>query len=151
MLRIARLVILVVAPLLMAALWMDDQPSYKAYEAPVLAPPAESVPASGRETVSQGADLRNPVAPTSASLSQGKSLFDINCAMCHGQTSARRGPVGQKLTPPAPGLPPDLLQKRSDSHIFKAMTFGFGRMPSFRGRLAPLERWHLVNYLRTRT
>lgn len=27
-------------------------------------------------------------------------LFTINCAMCHGRSSAERGPVGKKLTPP---------------------------------------------------
>jgi hypothetical protein len=42
--RISKLVILAVAPLLMAAIWMDDQQSYKPYKAPVLAPPASAVP-----------------------------------------------------------------------------------------------------------
>jgi mono/diheme cytochrome c family protein len=115
----------------MAAIWMDDQQSYKAYEAPVLAPPSGAVPVSGGEAVSWQAELKNPVAPTERSLSQGKTLFDINCAMCHGHTPAERGPVGKKLVPPPPGLDHDLVRSRSDSHIFKAITLGFGRMPPF--------------------
>jgi len=148
--RILQVVVLVAAPVLMAAIWMDDQQSYKPYEAPVLSPPASAIPVSGKEIVSWQTDPRNPVAPTEASLSQGKALFDVNCVMCHGQTSAERGPVGKKLSPPPPGLDHDLVQDRSDAHIFKAITLGFGRMPPFQDKLTPQERWSLVNYLRTR-
>jgi mono/diheme cytochrome c family protein len=146
----SKLVLIAVAPLLMAAMWMDRQPSYKPYQAPVLSPPAGSVPVSGRETVSQDAELKNPVARAPVSLEQGKALFAINCAMCHGQSSAEPGPVGKKLIPPPPGLDHDLLQGLSDSAIFKAVTFGFGRMPVFRDKLSLKERWDLVNFLRTR-
>jgi mono/diheme cytochrome c family protein len=148
--RFATLTIMAVAPLLMAALWMDKQPSYKPYQKPLLSPPAGSVPVTGREIVSQSSELKNPLTPNPASLAQGKALFTINCAMCHGQTSAERGPVGKKLKPPPPGLEQDLLKNRSDAHIFKAITFGFGRMPPFKDKLSPGERWELVNFLRTR-
>jgi mono/diheme cytochrome c family protein len=148
--RLSLLFILASAPLLMAAIWMDDQQSYKPYKAPVLAPPSGAVPVSGKEVVSQESELRNPVAPTEASLSQGKILFETNCAMCHGQTSAERGPVGKKLVPPPPGLDHDMVKGLSDSTIFKAITFGFGRMPAFQDKLMLQERWSLVNFLRTR-
>lgn len=148
--RIASLLVMAMAPLLMAALWMDRQPSYKPYQAPVLAPPAGSVPVTGREIVSQGAALKNAVPSTAESLAQGKTLFDINCAMCHGQTSTEPGPVGKKLTPPPPGLDHEFVQGLSDSAIFNAVTFGFGRMPLFQDKLSPRERWCLVNFLRTR-
>lgn len=148
--RIAGLALIAVAPLLMAALWMDEQPSYKTYERPLLAPPAGSVPVSGREIVSPEAELKNPVTPTKESSGLGKALFEINCAMCHGQSPDKPGRVGLKLIPPPPGLDHDLVRERSDSHIFKAVTFGFGRMPSFQDKLTPRERWDLVNFLRTR-
>ncbi len=148
--RIAKLAVAGVAPLLMAAIWMDEQPSYKPYKAPTPAPPAGSVPVSGRETVTRASEVKNPVAPTAASLAEGKALFAINCAMCHGQSSAERGPVGKKLSPPPPGLDHDTVRGLSDSTIFKAITFGFGRMPSFQDKLRPEERWNLVNFLRTR-
>jgi len=147
---IARLVILAAAPLLMAALWMDKQPSYKPYQVPLLSSPVGSVPVTGREIVSQGSDLKNPITPTATSLERGKTLFSINCAMCHGQSSAELGPVGKKLSPPPPVLEQDLVRERSDAHIFKAITFGFGRMPSFKDKLSPGERWNLLNFLRTR-
>jgi cytochrome c5 len=147
---IARLVIMAAAPLLMAALWMDKQPSPKPYQAPILTPPVGSVPVTGREIISQDTELKNPLTPTEASLEQGKALFAINCAMCHGVTSTVHGPVGKKLKPPPPGLDHELVRERSDDHIFKAITFGFGRMPPFKDKLSPRERWELVNFLRTR-
>ncbi|MBK5275903.1 MAG: c-type cytochrome [Desulfuromonadales bacterium] len=147
---IARMVVLAIAPLLMAALWMDKQPSYKPYQVPVLAPPVDAVPVTGRELLTQGSELKNPVSPSPAALERGKALFATNCAMCHGITSAERGPVGKKLKPPPPGLDHDLLQNRSDAHIYKAISLGFGRMPLFKAKLTQQERWELVNFLRTR-
>jgi len=147
---IARVVILVVAPLLMAALWMDQQPSIHPYQEPVLAPPITAVPFSGTEIVSPAAELQNPVPPTAASLALGKTLFAIDCALCHGETPAQPGLVGSKLKPPPPGLNPELIKGRSDSHLFKAISIGFGRMPPFKAKLTPEERWHLANFLRSR-
>ncbi len=147
---IPKLVILAAVPLLMAAIWMDDQQSYKPYKAPVLSPPVGSVPVTGREMVTQASELKNPVPPTAESVAAGKTLFETNCLICHGQTSVERGPVGKKLVPPPPGLDPVMVKGLSDSTIFKAVTFGFGRMPVFQDKLTPQERWNLVNFLRTR-
>jgi len=143
----AKLIILAIAPLLTAALWMDRQPSYKPYQPPVLTSPAESVPTSGREV---GTPEIKPVNATSHSLEQGKKLFTINCAMCHGAASSKPGAVGQKLNPPPPGLNHGRVQELSDAIIFRAITLGFGRMPPFKDKLSPGERWDLVNFLRTR-
>jgi mono/diheme cytochrome c family protein len=142
--------ILAVTPLLMAAMWMDRQPSPKPYQAPVLTAPAGSVPVTGKELLTQGSQPANPFPVNPASLQRGQELFRINCAMCHGLTSAERGPVGRKLSPPPPGLDHDLLQNRTDSHIYKAISLGFGRMPPFRDKLSPTERWDLISFLRTR-
>lgn len=144
------IVILLVAPLLMAALWMDQQPSFKPYEAPALTPPGTAVPFSSLEIVLPAAELQNPVIPDAASQAQGQMLFTIHCALCHGETSVKPGLAGSKLTPPPPGLDRDLLKSRSDSHLFNAISNGFGRMPPFKGKLSPQERWHLVNFLRVR-
>lgn len=146
----ARVLILIVAPLLMAALWMDRQPSFKPYSEPVLVPPDTAVPFSRTAIVSPAIELQNPVAPTALSIALGETLFASDCALCHGETSLQPGRVGDKLKPPPPGLSSELLKERSDSHLYKAISNGFGRMPSFREKLAPEERWHLVNFLRTR-
>lgn len=150
MTKTARVIILAAAPLLMASYWMDKQPSYKPYQTPVLTPPATAVPFSAKQIDSSQSGLQNPVSPTNASLSHGKALFDIYCALCHGQTSASPGPVGMKLKPPPPGLDRAVIKERSDSQIFNAIDNGFGRMPPFKGKISLSERRDLVNFLRTR-
>lgn len=148
--RIARMVIMVIAPLLLAALWMDHQPAHKPYETPIPAAPPGSVPYAANASGGPQPGLVNPASPTAESLTQGKRLFAINCAMCHGQTHAQPGPVGTKLKPPPPGLGPELIKQRSDAQLFRAITLGFGRMPPFRDKLSAPERWDLVNFLRRR-
>ena len=148
--RLIILAIVAAAPLLMAAIWLDKQQTHKPYEAPVLSPPADSVPVSGKEIITQASNPKNPVPATAASVEEGKALFETNCVICHGITSAERGPVGKKLMPPPPGLDHDMVKGLTDATIFKAITFGFGRMPVFQDKLTPEERWNLVNYVRTR-
>ena len=150
MTRKSRWILLLSWPLLTAALWMDHQPSFKPYRAAAPPAPAGSVPVTGREASLELSGQRNPVSPDAASLALGKALFAINCALCHGASSSRPGPVGQKLTPPPPGLDHATVQGLGDADIFGALTRGFGRMPSFRDKLTPRERWSLVNFLRTR-
>jgi len=150
MIRYLKAVILIAAPLLLAALWMDKQPSYKPYQAPVLSPPATAVPYSATEIISPQAELQKPVISIEESRARGEMLFEINCAFCHGLTPAKPGPVGMKLKPPPTGLDRELVQKRSDSQIYMAIANGFGRMPPFKGKLSPAERRDLVNFLRTR-
>ena len=148
--RISVITVIIMAPLLVAALWMDRQPSHRAYEGTVPATPSDSVPVSGREIIPSEGELRNPVPQSATSVAEGKALFDINCAMCHGLASAEPGRVGQRFKPPPPGLGHDMLKGLSDTALFRMITFGFGRMPPFQDKLEPLERWKLVNFLRTR-
>ena len=143
-------IILAASPLLTAALWMDTQPTYKPYRSPALPAPAGSVPVSGREGTGKAAGMLNPPPSDANTLALGQTLFGINCAMCHGPTSAKPGPVGLKLTPPPPGLDHGMVQGLGDSDIFGAITNGFGRMPPFRDKLTVQERWSLIRYLRTR-
>jgi hypothetical protein len=77
--HLAKLVILAIAPCCSPV--MDRQPSFKPYQAPVLAPPSDSVPVSGRKVVTRESEPRNPVTASIQSLEQGKVHFIINCAM----------------------------------------------------------------------
>lgn len=148
--RYGMLIFMAISPLLAAALWMDDQPSHKPYEAPVQAPPSDAVPVTGGKAAEIDAEQKNSVPATTESLANGKRLFQVNCVFCHGANSAELGMVGKRFVPPAPGLAPELIQSRSDSHLFTVITKGFGRMPPFRDRIPVPYRWHVVNYLRVR-
>lgn len=146
--RPSRWILVALAPLLMAAWWMDRQPSFGPYEEPLLAPPPTAVPTAGKEVVSWQSALTNPVPPEDASRQRGAALYRINCALCHGEGGKGTGPVGNKLVPPAPVLDQARVRALSEGDIFKRITLGFGRMPPFQGKLTTAERWDLVNYLR---
>ncbi|MEK6775461.1 MAG: cytochrome c [bacterium] len=127
---------------------MEDQPSFKAQEGPRLSSPDESVPVQGKEVFVPGETLINPVPASEASVQRGKTLFEINCAMCHGKQGFGDGPVGKKFLPQPANLHEQRIQQMNDAEIFIRITSGFGTMPSFQRRITPQERWNLVNYLR---
>ena len=98
--RRAKWIIVALAPLLMAALGMEKQASFKPQEAPLLSPPAVAVPTTGKEIVSWQSRLENNVPADTESVNRGKALYTVNCRMCHGHQNGVPGPVGKHLTPP---------------------------------------------------
>lgn len=98
--------------------------------------------------------IPNPNKPTLESLANGKAIFDVTCATCHGKTGGGDGPVAAPNGPIAGVLPIgpgplgfSLATGLSDGHIYTTISLGRGRMPSYR-RIAPSDRWDVVNYIR---
>lgn len=92
--------------------------------------------------------LTNPVASDERSLRQGHILYQINCAVCHGDRGAADGPVTKFGLPVlAIGAGSNAATKFSDGVIFGIIRNGRGLMPSY-NRIEELERWDLINYLR---
>jgi hypothetical protein len=80
----------------------------------------------------------NSVLPDQASLDRGKALFDDHCAAWMGETFA--GDVkalGERL----PAL--------RDDAVLDIIGQGWRSLPACQGDLSELQRWDLVNYLRT--
>ncbi len=129
---------------------MDKQPSVRPQEAPLL-PPVGSIPRQGREPrmtrMEAGERLRNPVKPTAASVEDGKRLFQIYCALCHGPDGKGGGPVATKFIPP-PDLTLEIFRQRPDGFIYATIRDGGALMPGQAEALSPEERWHIVNYIR---
>jgi mono/diheme cytochrome c family protein len=44
-------------------------------------------------------DVKNPVPPSAHNSKQAKSLFNGNCAICHGETGRGDGPIAQTARP----------------------------------------------------
>ncbi|MFQ5881404.1 MAG: c-type cytochrome [Candidatus Methylomirabilales bacterium] len=129
---------------------MDRQPSVRPQEAP-LPPPPRSIPRQGREPrmnrMEAGERLRNPVKPTAASVENGKRLFQIYCALCHGPEAKGGGPVATKFVPP-PDLTLEMFRQRTDGFLYATIRDGGALMPGQAEALSPLERWDIVNYIR---
>ncbi|MBX3173115.1 MAG: cytochrome c [Gemmatimonadaceae bacterium] len=92
--------------------------------------------------------LENPVAADPRSIANGHRLYQVNCAVCHGDLGDGRGKVaevsGIAFVPPINGA---ATAARSDGYIFGMLRNGRGLMASF-NRIPERERWDVVNYIR---
>ncbi len=129
---------------------MSNQPSVRPQEGPRV-PPMHSIPTQGKEAVidrvAAGKKLQNPIKATKTSIENGKRLFQIYCASCHGPEAKGNGPVAKKFVPP-PNLTLEVFRKRPDGFIYETIRSGGPIMPSQGVALLPKERWDIVNYLR---
>ena len=93
--------------------------------------------------------VKNPVRSTDASIATGKKLYAKECQDCHGKTGQGDGPGAKDLELKPPSLRADDFQSQSDGTLFYKITKGRSEMPSYRKSFTDVERWHVVNYLRT--
>jgi mono/diheme cytochrome c family protein len=97
--------------------------------------------------------LVNPTAPGDfKSVARGQKLYTTYCVTCHGPAGMGDGPVSMAspaaLKGPFAGVFPLVTaMARSDGYIYNLIRGGGQRMPSY-ARIAPEDRWHLVNYVR---
>lgn len=129
---------------------MVEQPSVKPQEAPRPLPP-NSIPRQGKEPrmdrLEAGKKLRNPVEQTSTALENGKKLYNVYCALCHGDDAKGGGPVAGKFIPP-PDLTLAVFRERPDGFLYQTITDGGPLMPGQGDALRSRERWEIVLYLR---
>src|SRR5579884_3187727 len=88
---------------------------------PAAAPGAPSAPF---------ATMKNPLQPTSANLAEGKTLFNANCAPCHGASGAGDGPAAASLNPKPADFKTPIHAKLPDGYWFWRLTDG-GSVPPF--------------------
>ena len=134
--------------------WSQDmrfQPSIKPQRAPRRPVPG-TVPRDGWEPAMTRDDagklLTNPVPKMPNSFENGKLLFGIYCAHCHGPNGKGMGLVSMKFIP-APDLTLPLFQQRTDGFIYGQIRSGGPLMPAHGEALSPKERWDLVNFVRS--
>ena len=93
--------------------------------------------------------IQNPVPSDERSLREGHKLYEINCAVCHGERGAADGPVTKFGLPVLPiGTGTKAATQFTDGVIFGIIRNGRGLMPPY-NRIEEHERWDLINYLRT--
>ncbi len=129
--------------------FMENQPSVRNQEGPIIPFPDQSVPFQEAQYVKGARTVQNPHPGDKASIARGKALFAIHCEVCHGPNGQGGGPVGQYFNPPPPVLNAQLLKGLDDTFLFGVLTDGFGRMPRMTENLSVNQRWDVINYLRT--
>ncbi len=145
--------------------WSTDQanqPSIKPQEGVMYTYPERSVPVMGIPTKihsrAEAKALKSPVPITVATLTEGRNLFRIYCATCHGLDGKASSPISPKIG--AINLTDDYVQKTlTIGWVFGTASFGSYIMPAYgvprdrddhRGAndLSVKERWEVANYVK---
>lgn len=105
---------------------------------------------SGQWVAPSSADkLNNPLTKNAETLAAGKSIFQTQCSVCHGEKGRGNGPAGATLNPKPADLTAKKVSQQSDGAIFWKITTGNSPMPSYKLSLSEQQRWQLVNYIRS--
>ena len=94
--------------------------------------------------------MKNPVAPTAATMKEARSIFDEKCSNCHGDAGKGDGSDAMMYDPPPADLTDaKLLNKFTDGDLYYKITVGKKQMPSFEKRLTEQQRWEMVLLVRS--
>jgi mono/diheme cytochrome c family protein len=97
------------------------------------------------------AKRENPIKPTESSIAQGRRLFSSQCAMCHGKDGDGKGELADIMKLKLRDYSdPAALKDMTDGELFYILSHGKGQMPDQEGRMKDDQKWHLINYIRSR-
>jgi mono/diheme cytochrome c family protein len=97
------------------------------------------------------AQKKNPVPADELSLGAGQKIYLKRCAACHGKTGNGDGPDAVDLGLHPAKFSDPKLREESDGALFWKITVGKKPMPDYGRRLSPIDRWNVINFLRTLT
>ncbi|MBX2933106.1 MAG: cytochrome c [Ferruginibacter sp.] len=107
-----------------------------------------TVPNDSNGLINLSSQVKNPLDPMNGKeLEEAGRLFNINCAVCHGEKAEANGPLAPKIggvksiIAASPGF--------SDGRLFYVMTYGQNNMGSYASQLTKEQRWRIVQYIRT--
>ena len=99
-------------------------------------------PASADATV-------NPVKGDAQATLEGKKVYTQYCVTCHGSKGKGDGIAAPGLAKPPADHTSDFVQKQKDGALFWIITQGNNPMPTYKTTLTEIQRWQVVNYIRT--
>jgi len=95
--------------------------------------------------------VMNPLgAMTEADMKEAGRLFNINCAICHGDNGAGNGPLSTSgKNGGVANLTLEMYTKMADGTMFHSITYGKNNMGSYASQLDRKQRWMMVKYIRS--
>ena len=89
--------------------------------------------------------LKSPLDSTTVDMDKGKELFEIYCAICHGNAGDGKGKLvkqGKFL-----GVPNYKDRPITEGSVFHVATYGLNAMGSYANQLNSHERWLVASYV----
>lgn len=127
---------------------MQESPAIGYQEAPRLTAPDGAVPIQGESVIPNEFPV-NPIPADETSRQRGKILYQIHCALCHGESGRGDGPLAGYFSRTPQDLGGSKTAAEFDGSVYLAIQQGFGEMPSLVENLTPRERWDVINFTRT--
>ncbi len=87
----------------------------------------------------------NPLEATEANLENGKAMYDIYCATCHGKNGDGNGVLSQREK--FEGIPNYIDRDINAGSIYHVIMHGKNLMGSHASQLTYNERWQIVHYV----
>ena len=132
---------------------MEDQAKYEPYEEAALFEdgsaqqhPVPGTIARGEPAIRAILEERPPL--TMALLERGRERYNIYCWPCHGATGRGNGIITRRGYPNPPSYHIPRLVDAPDRHFMDVIRDGYGVMYSYAARIAPIDRWAIVAYIR---
>lgn len=93
-------------------------------------------------------EIINPVFADADSVDAGRLLYEVYCLACHGEGGRAGRPSALNTSRPIPPLH-SLLGQRKDYDLYSLLSQGLVNRHNYGVSLQDVERWQLINYLRT--
>jgi len=97
--------------------------------------------------------VKNPLVVNDSVLAVGQHLFNIYCAVCHGEKLDGNGPLVKDGNGPYPAAPANFISGPKstlpDGTIFYVATYGIRLMGSYASQLDREQRWMVVAYIKS--
>lgn len=90
-------------------------------------------------------ELKSPIAKDEANLENGKKMYGIYCATCHGKKGDGNGVLSQREK--FSGIPNYKDRDITEGSIYHVIMYGKNLMGSHSSQLTMKERWQVVQYV----
>ena len=102
-----------------------------------------------------GEDLNNPLSKNDKNTEEGKALYIMFCAHCHGNNGDGKGSISHPVYGAIPAYNDNVQIRRTgstmrelkDGNIYHAITYGLNAMGPHASQITPEERWKIIMYI----
>ena len=96
-------------------------------------------------------NINNPYSISKAGIAEGKHVYEIFCAVCHGTKLDGNGIIVENGAYPnqPPSFMDDQYKTTKDGKYYHAIMYGKGVMGAYKDKMSDKERWNLIHYIRS--